>query len=73
MPELPVISCVDAIKAFERVGWQVKRSSNHVVMTKFGSIVSLSIPNHHEIARGTLRKLIRLAGLTIDEFIQLLK
>jgi len=72
MPELPVISCIDAVKAFERAGWQVKRSGNHVVMTKSGSIASLSIPNHHEIARGTLRKLIRLAGLNVEEFIKLL-
>jgi hypothetical protein len=30
--------------------------------------VSLSIPDHRELAPGTLRKLIRLAGMTIDEF-----
>lgn len=70
MPELPVISCIDAVKAFERAGWRIKRSGTHVVMTKSGSIASLSIPNHHEIARGTLRKLIRLAGL--EEFIEFL-
>ena len=72
MTRLPVLSCADAVRAFERAGWVVKRRGNHVVMTKAGSIVSLSIPNHREIARGTLRKLIRLAGLTIDEFVQLL-
>jgi len=72
MPRLPVVSSVDAVKAFERAGWRVKRWSNHIIMTKPGSIVSLSIPNHREIAKGTLRKLTRLAGLTVDEFIQLL-
>lgn len=72
MPRLPTISCNDTIKAFERADWHVKRRGNHVIMTKPGSIVSLSIPNHREIAKGTLRKLIRLAGLTVDEFIQLL-
>jgi len=39
---------------------------------EIGSLVSLSIPNHREIAKGTLRKLIRLAGMSIDEFTQLL-
>ena len=72
MPRLPTVSCNDTISAFERVGWRVKRRGNHVVMTKPGSIVSLSIPNHREIAKGTLRKLIRLAGMTVDEFTQLL-
>ena len=56
MPRLPVVSCVDAVKAFERAGWSVKRWGNHIIMTKSGSIVSLSIPNHREIVKGTLRK-----------------
>jgi len=47
-------------------------SKQQDIMTKSGSIVSLSIPNHREIAKGTLRKLIRLAGLTVDDFTKLL-
>jgi len=41
-------------------------------MTKPNSIVTLSIPNHPEVAKGTLRSLIRSANLTIDEFIAVL-
>ena len=72
MSRLPPVSCDDVVKAFEQTGWIVKRRGNHVIMTKPGSIASLSIPNHREIAKGTLRKLIRLAGLTVEEFTQLL-
>ncbi len=39
-----------------------------MILTKVGTIVSLSIPNHRELAPGTLRKLIRLAGMTVAEF-----
>ncbi len=39
-----------------------------MVLTKLGSLVSLSIPDHRELAPGTLRKLIRLSGLTVEEF-----
>jgi hypothetical protein len=39
-----------------------------MILTKTGSIVSLSIPDHRELAPGTLRKLIRLAGVSIDAF-----
>ncbi len=39
-----------------------------MILTKSGSIVSLSIPDHRELAPGTLRKLIRISGLTVDEF-----
>jgi hypothetical protein len=42
-----------------------------MILTKPGSFVSLSIPDHRELAPGTLRKLIRLAGLTVEEFLRL--
>lgn len=69
MPELPVVSGREARRAFERLGWVFRRQSGgHMVMTKAGSIVSLSIPDHRELAPGTLRKLIRLAAVTVKEF-----
>lgn len=39
-----------------------------MILTKTGSIVSLSIPDHRELAPGTLRKLIRIAGIDVDTF-----
>jgi hypothetical protein len=33
-------------------------------------MASLSVPDHREVARGTLRSLIRSAGLTIEEFLE---
>ncbi len=42
-------------------------------MVKADSTVTLSIPNHKEIARGTLRSLIRSAGLTVEEFVRALQ
>ncbi|OWY71816.1 hypothetical protein B7486_09150 [cyanobacterium TDX16] len=73
MPNLPVLSGKDAVKAFERAGWRVDRQrGSHVVMLKSGHIASLSIPQHKELAKGTLRSLIRAAGLSIEEFVVLL-
>ena len=69
MPELPIVSGREARRAFERMGWTFRRQSgSHMVFTKAGSIASLSIPDHRELAPGTLRKLIRLAGSTVEEF-----
>lgn len=69
MPPLPVLSGAEVIRIFEKFGWQVvRRKGSHVVMTKHGQIVTLSIPDHKEVARGTLRGLIKMAGLTIDQF-----
>ncbi len=41
-------------------------------MIKQGSMVTLSVPMHSEIDRGTLRKLIGLAGLSVEDFLELL-
>lgn len=74
MASLPVASGSDTVKAFQRFGWTVVRqTSSHIIMTKEGEIASLSIPNYKEVARGTLRSLIRSANITVDEFVQKLK
>ena len=44
-----------------------------MILTRPGSIVSLSVPNHRELAPGTLRKLIRLAGMTVEDFVAKLR
>ena len=69
MASLPVLSGQEVVRVLEFFGWSVARQkSSHIIMTKEGEIVTLSIPNHKEVARGTLRSLIRSANLTIDEF-----
>ncbi|MFH0982864.1 MAG: type II toxin-antitoxin system HicA family toxin [Planctomycetota bacterium] len=73
MAHLPVISGAKAVRAFEKAGWrQDRQRGSHVVMLKPGCNVSLSVPQHREIAPGTLRALIRSAGMTVDEFVALL-
>jgi predicted RNA binding protein YcfA (HicA-like mRNA interferase family) len=73
MASLPVLSGQEVVRVFESFGWSVaRRRSSHIIMTKEGGIVTLSIPNHKEVARGTLRSLIRSANLTVDEFVKAL-
>ena len=70
MASLPVLSGREVVKAFESFGWNVSRqSSSHIIMTKQGETVTLSVPDHKEVAKGTLRSLIRAANLTVDEFV----
>jgi predicted RNA binding protein YcfA (HicA-like mRNA interferase family) len=70
MPALPVLSGRKAVRAFEKLGWQVARQrGSHIIMVKAGEITTLSIPDHKEVAKGTLRSLIRSAGITAEEFI----
>ncbi len=73
MVKLPVVSGAEAVKAFLRAGWRVDRQrGSHVVLLKAGHIASLSVPQHSELAPGTLRALIRAAGLSVEEFTALL-
>jgi len=73
MGELSNIAGKAAVKAFERAGWSVRgQVGSHVMMTKAGERANLSIPQHRELSVGTLRKLIRAAGLTVDGFLELL-
>jgi len=74
MPKLPRISGQRAVRAFQRAGWEAARQrGSHVVLTKPGSIYTLSIPLHPVLGPGLLRDLIRKAGLTTEEFTELLR
>lgn len=73
MAQLPALSGKEVVKTFEKLGWQfVRQSGSHMVLIKDGEIASLSVPNHKEVAKGTLRSLIRAANLTVDEFIKVI-
>lgn len=71
--KLPVLSGKKVLKAFENGGWEfVRQHGSHMILVKEGSLVTLSVPEHKEIARGTLRSLIRASGMTVEAFLELL-
>jgi predicted RNA binding protein YcfA (HicA-like mRNA interferase family) len=70
---LPAISAREAVAAFERLGWVLRRrESSHLILKKPGVFAALSIPDKQRIASGTMRKLIRIAEVDVDEFIRAL-
>jgi len=70
MSQLPRISGREVVKVFESLGWsQVRQSGSHIVLVREGHPATLSVPNHKEVAKGTLRSLIRSAGITVIEFV----
>ncbi|QGP93938.1 HicA toxin of bacterial toxin-antitoxin [Neomoorella glycerini] len=73
MAQLPVISGLEAVQAFQRAGWRISRQKgSHIILVKQGEIASLSIPDHKTLDRGTLRSLIRKAGMSVEDFIEFL-
>lgn len=75
--KLPVVSGAEAIRVFERIGYvRSRQRSSHVRLhhphPADGQSPVLSVPDHREVRAGTLRGLIRDAGLTVERFIELL-
>lgn len=63
MPPIPVLRPAAVVKTFKKLGWEVARQrGSHIIMTKPGHLATLSIPDHSEVARGTLRGLISKGG-----------
>jgi predicted RNA binding protein YcfA (HicA-like mRNA interferase family) len=73
--KLPVISGKEALRALERVGFVVVRQrGSHVRIKKVTSesAIKITIPIHETLDRGTLKGILKNAGLTVEEFVSLL-
>lgn len=72
--KLPVVSARDMIKALHKIGYDVDhQSGSHIILrNKKYPHRRLSVPNHKEIARGTLRSIIKQSGLEMKEFLKIL-
>ena len=74
MSKLPVISGKECIKALEKIGFViVRQQGSHIVLAREEPKNTVTVPNHKELDRGTLRAIIRQVDLNVDEFIQLFK
>jgi predicted RNA binding protein YcfA (HicA-like mRNA interferase family) len=70
VPPVPRLSGREVVRVFQSLGWQmVRQRGSHMVLVKAGQIATLSVPDHKEVAQGTLRGLIKSAGLTPAEFL----
>lgn len=74
MPELPVVSGIKVVKALAKIGYDVDhQTGSHVILRqREDPHRRLTVPRHSELAKGTLRAIIRQAGLTVKEFLRLL-
>ena len=74
MSVLPRISGREVVKALMRVGYEQDRQrGSHIILRQAVSPHRrLVVPDHSEVAKGTLRAIIRQAGLSVDEFKALL-
>ena len=69
MASLPILSGRDVVKVFAKDDWHmVRHRGSHMILVKERHMATLSVPDHREVAKGTLRSLIRSSGLTVEEF-----
>ena len=72
MVRLPVISGRRFVRAMGRIGYVWDHTEGSHMILVHAERQRLSVPNHRELGRGILRALIRDAGLTREEFFELL-
>ena len=72
MPDYPILSGAEIIKALERLGFtQIRQKGSHVVLRRGAN--GCVVPMHREVKRGTLGGIVRQAGVSPDEFLAALK
>ncbi len=75
MPRLRRVSGSDAVKALEKLGFvQIRQRGSHVVLKKTtaSGAVGCVVPLHSELAIGTIRGILRQAGVSVEEFLSAL-
>ena len=73
--KLPILPSRKVIKALQSINFQITRQSgSHIILTKIvdNKKLTVVVPKHDELAKGTLLSIISQSGLSKDEFIKLL-
>ena len=73
MSKLPVVSGRRLVRALERIGFAFDRQrGSHMILFRSDPPTTLSVPDHRELDRGTLRSILRKADVTADQLVRLL-
>lgn len=74
MTKLPIISGRECVKILKKAEFLILRQKgSHIIMRKESPFTQIVIPNHKVLDRGTLRAIIRQAGISVDEFVQFME
>ena len=77
MPKLPIVSGKDIVKALSKIGFKhIRTSGSHAILTrednKRGKI-TVPVPLHPELAKGTLKNIMRQVEIKLEELLELLR
>ena len=74
--KLPIVSGIDVVKALNRLGFSISRQSgSHIILIKnnLEGKITVVVPKHKELAKGTLLSIISQSGLSKEEFLKILQ
>jgi predicted RNA binding protein YcfA (HicA-like mRNA interferase family) len=69
---LPICSGQDAVRVFQKLGYEIDHQTGSHIILRHPNLRRLTVPNHRELAKGTLRSIIREAGISKERFAELL-
>lgn len=76
MPKLPILSGKELIKALSKIGFEhIRTRGSHVILNKLDAEkgkITVPVPLHKELAKGTLKSIMRQTDLTLEKLLQLL-
>jgi predicted RNA binding protein YcfA (HicA-like mRNA interferase family) len=74
MPPVPAVRGLQLVKALEKAGFELARvrGSHHVLRHTDGRTVAVPVHSGRDVPPGTLRGVLRIIGMTVDELIDLL-
>ena len=75
MPKLPLISGKDMLKVLTRIGFtHVRTNGSHAILNKQTEKgkVTVPVPLHKELAKGTLKSIMNQSGLSLEDLLKLL-
>lgn len=73
MPNLPVVSADELVRALAKLGYSIERiRGSHMSLRSQGRPL-LTVPRHRELDRGTLRTILRDGDISVQEILELLK
>ncbi len=69
MSKLPRVSGRECLKALAKAGFYLKRQEgSHMILRRDDPFEQVVVPDHKELDRGTLRAILRQAGVSVDDF-----
>jgi predicted RNA binding protein YcfA (HicA-like mRNA interferase family) len=69
---LPACSGRDVVRAMQKLGYEIDHQTGSHMILRHSNRRRLTVPDHRELAKGTLRSIIREAGLTKEQFVELI-